>query len=87
MEGGALLSPEFQSFSKDFVMLLHVTTHIKDRKHDDLLGTVGGRGFPSFFVLDKDGSVLGQHMGPRDAASFDAAAAAAGSTEVRTTAA
>lgn len=53
-------------------MLLHVTTRIQGRKHDDLLQTVGGRGFPSFFVLDASGEVVGQHQGTRDVAGFAA---------------
>jgi len=53
-------------------MLLHVTTRIEGRKHDDLLQTVGGRGFPSFFVLDASGEVIGQHRGTRDVAGFAA---------------
>ena len=61
MEGGALLSPEFKKFSENHVMFLHITTRIKDRKHDRLLGEVGGTGFPSFFILESDGSVVGKH--------------------------
>ncbi|MHC4973516.1 MAG: hypothetical protein ACYTG3_14410 [Planctomycetota bacterium] len=53
-------------------MLLHVTTRIQGRKHDDLLQTVGGRGFPSFFALDASGEVIGRHQGTRDAAGFAA---------------
>lgn len=70
MEGGALLTPEFNEFSKKHVMFLHVTTRIEGRKDEDLFNKVGGRGFPSFFVLDSDGKVVAQHEGPRTAAAF-----------------
>lgn len=51
-------------------MLLHVTTHIEGRKHDDLLQTVGGRGFPSFFMLDAEGAVIGSLGGERSVENF-----------------
>ena len=63
MEGGALLTEEFKEFSETVVPFLHITTQIEGRKHDDLLGTVGGRGFPSFFFLDAKGEVVGQVQG------------------------
>ncbi len=58
-------------------MFLHVTTRIDGRKYDDLLGEVGGTGFPSFFVLDRDGSVLAKHEGPRTVEAFRATAQSA----------
>jgi len=58
-------------------MFLHVTTHIEGRKYDDLLDTVGGRGFPSFFMLDQDGSVLAQHQGARSIEAFQETAGSA----------
>ncbi len=51
-------------------MFLHVTTQIPGRSHDDMLGTVGGRGFPHLCVLDFDGSVLATHGGDRSAEGF-----------------
>ncbi len=72
MEGGALLTPEFQEFSKNHVMFLHVTTQIKGRKDDDLLGKKGGRGFPFLCVMDDQGNVLAQHEGDRTAEAFEA---------------
>jgi len=77
VEGGALLTDEFSEFSKNYVMFLHVTTRIPGRKDDDLLGKVGGTGFPSFFMLDADGEVIGQHRGERSAAGFEKTATAA----------
>lgn len=70
MEGGALLSDEFNEFSKKHVMFLHITTHIEGRKDEDLFSKVGGRGWPSFFVLDAEGNVLAKHSGPRTAEGF-----------------
>jgi hypothetical protein len=52
-------------------MFLHVTTRIEGRKHDGLLSEVGGRGFPSFFIMEGDGSVVGQVKGPRSVEAFD----------------
>jgi hypothetical protein len=41
------------------VLFCHVTTHIKGRAHDDLLQQMGGRGWPSFFILDGEGKKWG----------------------------
>jgi hypothetical protein len=70
VEGGALLTEEFNAFSKNHVMFLHITTHIEGRKDEDLFSKVGGRGFPSFFILDAAGNVVAQHEGPRTAEGF-----------------
>ncbi len=51
-------------------MFLHVTTQIPGRANDDLLGKVGGRGFPHVCVLDADGGVLATHGGDRSAEGF-----------------
>lgn len=51
-------------------MFLHVTTQIPGRANDDMLGKVGGRGFPHLCVLDADGSVLATHTGDRSAPGF-----------------
>jgi len=58
-------------------MFMHITTHLEGRKHDDLLSQVGGRGFPSFFILDAEGRVVGQHNGDRTVEGFAATAKAA----------
>jgi hypothetical protein len=77
LEGGALLTEEFKKFSNDYVMFLHVTTRIEGRKDDDLLRTVGGRGFPHLCMLDEDGNVIATHRGPRDVTAFQGTAARA----------
>lgn len=58
MESGPLSTPEFKEFAKDVVLFCHITTRIKGRKHDDLLGKVGGRGFPHLVVMNAEGDVL-----------------------------
>ncbi|MHC4340064.1 MAG: hypothetical protein ACYSX0_07630 [Planctomycetota bacterium] len=70
MEGGALLTEEFNKFSKNYVMFLHITTRIEGRKYDDLLTQKGGRGWPSVLAMDADGNVVGQHSGPRTVDGF-----------------
>jgi hypothetical protein len=70
LEGGALLTPEFNEFSKNYVMFLHITTHIEGRKYDDLLGTVGGKGFPTLCMLDADGKVVAMHESERSVEAF-----------------
>jgi hypothetical protein len=70
VEGGALLTDEFKAFSKNHVMFLHITTRIEGRKDEGLFSEVGGRGFPSFFVLDAEGNVLAQHQKARTAEGF-----------------
>lgn len=55
-----LSTPEFKEFSKEFVMFCHITTLLKDRKDDDLLGKKGGRGFPYLVALDQNGDVIAQ---------------------------
>ncbi|MHC4958397.1 MAG: hypothetical protein ACYTGN_08465 [Planctomycetota bacterium] len=54
-------------------MFLHVTARIEGRKHDGLLNEVGGRGFPSFFIMEGDGSVVGQVKGQRSVDTFEKA--------------
>lgn len=51
------------------VLFCHVTTGIEDRKHEKLLGEVGGQGFPHVIAMDADGKVLGEPPG-RKVADF-----------------
>lgn len=44
-------------------LFLHITTRIEGRKDDDLLGKVGGRGFPHLVAMDATGKLFG---GPDD---------------------
>jgi hypothetical protein len=70
LEGGPLLADDFVAFSKNYVLFLHVTTHIKGEKYGDLLEQKGGQGFPHLVFMDSDGSVLATHEGPRTAEGF-----------------
>lgn len=45
------------------MLFLHVTTHIEDRKDEDLFGKKGGTGFPTFMFLDPKGGVLAKRPG------------------------
>jgi hypothetical protein len=67
-----LSSKEFGEFAKEFVVLAHVTTQIKDRKDDDLLGKKGGRGFPYLVALDAQGDVIAKLKGGRTIEGFRA---------------
>ncbi|MHC4411123.1 MAG: hypothetical protein ACYTEG_15810 [Planctomycetota bacterium] len=68
VEGGTLKSDEFKKWSGDYVLFLHVTTQIPDRKNDDLFGKKGGTGFPTFMFLDPKGGVLSKQPGALDIA-------------------
>ena len=68
VEGGTLKSEEFKKWSGDYVLFLHVTTQIPDRKNDDLFSKKGGSGFPTFMFLDPKGGVLGKQPGALDVA-------------------
>ena len=63
MEGGTLSEPEFAEFAKEVTLFLHITTQIDGRKDEDLLGKVGGRGFPHLVAMDATGKLFG---GPDD---------------------
>jgi hypothetical protein len=39
------------------VLFCHITTRLKDRKNDDLLGRKGGQGFPYIVAMDAEGRV------------------------------
>ena len=66
-----LLEDSFAEFGKQHILLCHITTHIKDQPHDDLLGKVGGRGFPTIAALDADGNVIGHLRGQRNVSGFE----------------
>ena len=69
MESSSLSQPEFKEFAKDVVLFCHITTRIPGEKNDDLLGKMGGRGFPYLIYMDADGQKVGEVPG-RDVASF-----------------
>lgn len=52
------------------MLFLHVTTRIPDHPNDDLLGRMGGRGFPTLLYLDQNGKKIGQPMG-RSVVAFE----------------
>jgi hypothetical protein len=70
LEGSVLSSEEFKTWGKSVVLFAHVTTRIKGRKDDDLLGKKGGRGFPHLVALDAEGNVTAKLSGGRDVAGF-----------------
>ncbi len=74
MEGGALQEESFGAWSKPYVLFCHITTQIKDKQYDNLLGQKGGRGFPYFAFLDAEGNVIAKHNGERNAEGFGASA-------------
>jgi len=82
MEGGPLLADWWVALSKDFVPYLNVNARLADVADQDLLGPMGGRGWPHFVVLDDRGTriVPGPSQGPfrpMDEASTTAALAGA----------
>lgn len=70
-----LSSREFRAFSQKHVMFLNIMTRIDGYPQEDMLGKVGGRGFPTFRILDKNGKVIGSPAG-RSMAAFAGAMAA-----------
>lgn len=63
------------AFSRKYVTFLHVTTLIPGRSDDDLLGRVGGSGFPTLLVLDAEGEVVARPQ-ERTVHAFELAIAA-----------
>jgi hypothetical protein len=57
-------------FSKEYVLLCHLTTQIQGDKHADLLEQKGGQGFPHIVFMDSEGNVLAEHQGDRSAEGF-----------------
>jgi len=72
VENGLFSTAEFKGFSKNHVMFLSIMTRIGGRADDDLLGTYGFRGFPSFGALDSKGKMLVKPRG-RSIDAFEAA--------------
>ena len=68
---------DFQAWSKDYVMFLHVTSRVYTDENHDLFGQRGGLGFPYLACLDETGHVLAQHQGPRTVDGLDATVAKA----------
>lgn len=53
------------------MLFVHITTQIKGEKYGDLLSEKGGNGFPYLVFMDKDGTVLVEHQGPRTVDAFE----------------
>lgn len=70
MESGTLSEDAFATWGKDYVLFLHITTKLKDRPNDDLLGKKGGTGFPYLVFMDAEGNVIAKHGGPRTVEGF-----------------
>ncbi len=72
MERGPLSQPDFPAFSAKVIPFLHLTTRIKGKKHDGLLGEKGFRSFPTLAFMDAEGKIIGQPA-ERSIASFEQA--------------
>jgi hypothetical protein len=71
LEAGALSEEKFAEWSKDYVLLCHVTTQVAGEKHANLLQEKGGQGFPYVAFMDAEGAVAGKHQGARTVDGFD----------------
>jgi len=65
VEGGALLEADFVALAKEVTLFCHITSRLPNAPDPDLLQQKGGRGFPTFAILDSDGELLVKHEGPR----------------------
>lgn len=70
-------NPDFQRWVADYVPYVHVTSHLYDEPHHDLLTDRGGHAFPTVGFLDADGELLALHDGPLTLAALDETAARA----------
>ena len=70
IEEGVFSDPAFAEWSKEVVLLCHVTTGIKTDPHQDLLAKKGGQGFPYLVFLDAEGEVIAAHEGEQTVAGF-----------------
>jgi hypothetical protein len=66
-----LSTAEFQALGKEAVLFGHITTQIKGRKDDDLLGRKGGKGFPYVVAMDAEGRITAA-LADRSVAGFQA---------------
>ena len=65
-----LSKDEFITWSKDYVLFLHVTSRLEGRPNDDLLSKKGGTGFPFLVFMDAEGNVIAKHGGGRAVEGF-----------------
>lgn len=80
VEGGTLSQDDFAEWGKEYVLFCHITTQVKEDKHQDLLGKKGGRGFPHIVMMNSAGAVLAVHEGSRDVSGFTQTATVAKGT-------
>lgn len=72
LEGGPFSEEGFaKEFGDNVVLFAHVTSRIPGRENDDMLGTVGGRGFPTIAFMSAEGDLIGMHQGSRDPEGFN----------------
>ncbi len=65
-----LSKDEFVEWGKNYVLFLHVTSHVEGDPYPDLLAEKGGTGFPTLVFMDPDGNVIARHLGPRSVEGF-----------------
>ncbi len=60
-----LSTPEFKEFASDSVVpFMHVTSMFEGEPHPNMLEEMGGRGWPTFLVLDAEGEILARDPEP-----------------------
>jgi len=58
LENRVFSDPAFAELAEDTVLFVHVTSHLPDAPHPDLLRQKGGRAFPYVVFLDATGNVI-----------------------------
>lgn len=77
IEAGLLLDSKFEEWGRDYILFCHITTQLKERRHENLLGQKSGAGFPTIFFMDDAGTVITRHQGARSVDALNATAAQA----------
>ena len=65
MENGLFSSEDLASWSRDYVLYLHISTRIEGREHEGLFRAKGFTGFPTLAFLDDEGGLIAKHAGAR----------------------
>jgi len=65
VENGLFSSEDFASWSRDYVLYLHISTRIEGREHEGLFRAKGFTGFPTLAFLDDEGGLIAKHAGAR----------------------
>jgi hypothetical protein len=58
MEGGPLLSNWWKNSTKRFVPYLNISAQLPEKPDQEMMNRYGLRGFPSFLILDSEGTIL-----------------------------